>query len=139
MSLALLILAQSLPIAATPPPCQVLLVSKREGEAIFADEVSSAECPPSPVGSLLRFDRRGGMTLARTDLAVGQPLGHAYLPQRPAVLAGQAVRLSVTIGRASVSRQVVALQSAQVGQRYFVRAANGDVFAVPATPAKDSK
>jgi hypothetical protein len=132
----LLILAQAVPIGAVAPaPCRVLLVDKHEGEPIFADEVSAADCPDKAGAPLLGYDRRNRLAIARASLAAGAQLGRAYLPPRPTVVAGQAVRLSVTIGHASVSREVVALQSADRGQRYFVKAANGDVFAAPAIAA----
>ncbi|MBA4160730.1 MAG: hypothetical protein C0515_01305 [Novosphingobium sp.] len=136
MSLALLILAQALPAAATAPaPCRVLLVDKVAGDPVFSDEVSPVECPDKPSEPLLGYNRRNSLAIARVPLVAGAQLGRAYLPPRAAVVAGQAVRLSVTVGHASVSRQVVALQSADRGQRFFVKAANGDIFAVPAIAA----
>ena len=116
----------------TAAPCKVLVVTKSANEPVYSDDTVPGACPATQPASLLRYDRRRNLVLARGDLPTGAELGIAYLPPRPAVVAGDSVLLTASIGRAVVSRSVTALQTARPGQRFFVRTADGTIFVAPA-------
>ena len=124
-----LIGAAAVPAAA---PCKVLIVAKAANEPVYADDTVPAACPAQQPGSILRYDGRRNLVLARADLLPGAELGIAYLPRRPAVAAGDSVTITASIGRAVVSRSARALQTARPGQRFFVRTADGTIFVAPA-------
>ena len=130
LTLALtLIGAAAAPAAAS---CKVLVVAKAANEPVYSDDTVAASCPAVQPASLLRYDGRRKLVLARGDLLPGAELGIAYLPLRPAVAAGDEVTLTASIGRAVVSRSAKALQTARPGQRFFVRTADGTIFVAPA-------
>lgn len=116
-------------------PCRVLLTSKRTGEPVYAGDVAPAVCPATQPPALLRYDARKRLVVARQDLAAGTGLGRAYLPARPAVAAGEQVRVTAAIGHVTISRQAEALHTAQPGERFFARTADGKIFVAPAVPS----
>lgn len=130
----MLMLALSLIGAAAVPaatPCKVLVVAKAADEPVYLDDIIPAACPARQPGTMLRYDSRRNLVLARTDLLPGAELGIAYLPPRPAIAAGDSVIITASIGRATVSRSAQALQTARSGQRFFVRTADGTIFVAP--------
>lgn len=125
-------------MAAIAPPteqpraaCRVLLTAKHTGDPVFSEDAAPAICPEQLPQPTLRYDPKSNLILAREDLAEGSQLGLAYLPDRPAVAAGENVQITARIGHVEVSRTVVALQSADAGQRFFARSADGTVFVAP--------
>ena len=65
-------------------------------------------------------------------MSPGTPLGLVYVPRRPAVAAGDVVRIDVTVGQVSVARAATALEPAEFGQRFHVRTSDGLVLRAPA-------
>ena len=129
LTLALtLIGAAAVPAAA---PCKVLVVAKAANEPVYSDDTVPGTCPARQPASLLRYDGRRNLVLARADLLPGAELGIAYLPPRPAVAAGDSVMLTASIGRAVVSRSARAMQTVRPGQRFFVRTEDGTIFVAP--------
>ena len=121
--------------AATPQldqGCQVLVQPKAAGEAVFAEDAALASCPKIPPSGMLRYDKHRGLVVARSDIAAGSELGRVWLPRRPAVAAGDQVSIVAKVGHTSITRGAVALQSAEGGQRFFVRTADGVIFVAPA-------
>jgi hypothetical protein len=112
--------------------CRELAVDKRAGEPVFAQDAVPAPCPQYLPAAVLRYDQRRQMVVARADLAAGTSLGLAFLPERPAVLAGESVQIVASIGHVRISRSAVALQPAQAGERFFVRTPDGAIFVAPA-------
>ncbi|MEH3123269.1 MAG: flagella basal body P-ring formation protein FlgA [Sphingomonas phyllosphaerae] len=55
----------------------------------------------------------------------------SFVPERPAVTAGEALTLVARNGVVTVERRVTALQPARAGGRVFVRDGAGRVFAAP--------
>jgi flagella basal body P-ring formation protein FlgA len=124
--------------------CRVLLTAKRAGEPIYSEDVALVACPDAQPSTLLRYDNRKRLIVARKDLAAGTDLGRAYLPARPAVAAGEPVRVTVAIGHVTISRRAEALQTARPGERFFVRTTDGKIFVAPAVqgsgqPAKGQR
>lgn len=115
--------------------CRVLVVAKRAGEPIYAADLALAACPSHQPRALLRYDARRHLVLARTDLTAGTELGHAFAPQRPTVVTGDRIRITVGIGHVTISRGARALQSAGVGQRFFARTDDGTVIVAPSIGA----
>lgn len=127
-----LILGSAVGGHSTAESCRVLLAGKRAGEPVYAEDVAPAVCPDAQPPALLRYDTRKRLVVARRDLTVGTSLGRAYLPARPAVAAGEQVRVTAAIGHVTISRQAEALQTAQPGERFFARTADGKIFVAPA-------
>jgi flagella basal body P-ring formation protein FlgA len=115
-----------------PQSCKVLLRSIAAGEPLFSDDVAPGQCPDSLASDQIRYDLRRHLVVARSEMSPGTQLGLVYLPLRPAVLAGEAVRIEVAVGHVSISRTATALESARYGQRFHVRTTDGLVLQAPA-------
>ncbi len=119
--------------ASTPTAdCLVLMVSKRTGEAIYADDAIVGTCAAIKGDKQVRYNVRHRQVEARIDLAEGVNLGRIYLPKRPAVAAGAPVRITASVRHVVITRTVVAMESARLGQPFYVRAADGSIFVAPA-------
>lgn len=118
--------------AESSKPCKVLLQAKQPGAAVYSDEVAPASCPLRKVGVRLRYDARRHIVTAREVMTPGTQLGLVYVPRRPAVSAGEAVKIDATIGHVSVTRTAIALEPADFGQRFHVRTTDGLVLRAPA-------
>lgn len=119
-------------------PCRVLIVAKHASEAVYLEDVAEGPCPAQPSSPKLRYDVRTRLVTARFDLAEGTLLGLAYLPKRPAVAAGETVQITAAVRHVVVSRQAVAVQSAQAGQRFFVRTEDGRLLVAPPVAKRPS-
>ncbi|MBN8501980.1 MAG: hypothetical protein J0M19_12600 [Sphingomonadales bacterium] len=117
--------------AQNPQSCKVLLQAKQLGDPVFFDRVAPAPCPVKKVEARLRYDARRHIVTAREAMIAGTELGLAYVPRRPAVAAGEAVRIDATVGHVSVMRTATALEPAEYGQRFHVRTADGLVLRAP--------
>ena len=121
-------------VAASPADgtCRELVVDKRAGEPVFAVDAVPAPCPRYLPAAVLRYDLRRQVVVARADLAAGTSLGLAFLPERPAVMAGESVQIVASVGHVRISRFAVALQPANTGEKFFVRTEDGAIFTAPA-------
>lgn len=127
-----LILAGAAAEPALAAQCRVLVAAKHSGEAVYADDAAAAPCSGRRIRPALRYDVRRKAAIARADLDTGTELGRVYLPRRPAVGAGEQVRITAAVGHVLISRDAVALQPANAGQRFFARLADGTIFVAPA-------
>jgi hypothetical protein len=100
------------------------------GAALDRSMVALAPCPPSEDTAPIRYDATTGQSHAITDIPSGAPLGPVLVPQSRATQAGDSLTLQVRAGPVTITRPVEALQSAQSGERVFVRDAEGQVFSV---------
>lgn len=116
--------------------CRVLLVPKRAAEEVVLADTALGPCQALLHGRLaqtrLVYDARRRILRAREALAVGQDLGRVYFPPRPEVRAGDHFALAAHVGHVVISRDVVAMQDADRGQRFFVRDPDGQIFVIPA-------
>ncbi|MEQ1540706.1 MAG: hypothetical protein ABL926_00475 [Novosphingobium sp.] len=119
--------------------CYVLTSAKHVGEAVYADDVVPVACAAQAGTHSLSYDRRRKMVVARRELGPGTALGSVWLPVRPPVASGDQIWITAKIGHVTLSRSAVALQSANSGQRYFVRTQDGHVFVAPATEKDGAK
>ena len=118
-----------------PEGCRVLLVPKNAGEEVLLDDTMPAQCQASTGGkreeALLVYDARRRILRTREALEGGQALGRVYFPNRPEVHAGDRFAVSAHVGHVVISRNVVAMQDADHGQRFFVRDPDGQIFVMP--------
>lgn len=133
MSVALLL--GLLAAAPTSGACLAASAVIAEGAVLDDTNTAPAVCPGVSRPSLVRLDRRNGVVRAAVPLAAGDMIGRVYLPQRPAILAGDEVLLTARIGHVVVSRKVKALQPAREGERLFVVDDAGRIFQAPAVTA----
>lgn len=135
MLFAILAASAAAQMSAEPQLCRVLIVEKRMGEAVFADELAAEACPGQLPPASLRYDRQRKLAVAVRDLAAGEVLGLASAMPRPAVIAGEEVTVNAAIGHVVVSRRATALQTVRQGERYFARSQDGEIFVAPAIAA----
>lgn len=129
---SLFLLAAITANAERPPPCKILLTAKVAGEPVFLEDVTPAECPVKRIEVQLRYDARRHIVVAKTAMSPGTPLGLAYVPRRPAILSGEAVRIEARIGHVFITRTAIALGPAEFGQQFHVRTTDGLVLRAPA-------
>jgi hypothetical protein len=124
----------------TDGPCRVLTVAKQAGQVVEVADTSPGLCATEvkakAAEAKLVFDRRTSTVKARTALPVGEDLGRAYFPAAPRVRPGDHLTLAAHIGRVTIARDVVAMQPAKRGERFFARAEDGGIFVVPAMPTE---
>jgi len=141
--LSLMIAAIALLAASPEQPgeCRVLLVAKRAGEEVLMDDTAPAHCQASangkPTAAPLVYDTHRRTLRAREALEGGQALGHVYFPSRPEVRAGDRFALAAHVGHVVIARDVVAMQDAAHGQRFFVRDPDGQIFVMPVTQGEE--
>ncbi|HEY0148096.1 MAG TPA: flagella basal body P-ring formation protein FlgA [Allosphingosinicella sp.] len=121
---------------AIQPKCSALASPLEAGQAILPSDLVSAPCEKAPARTLVRFDRRAGVTRAAAALPAGTMLGRISVTEAPAIGAGDKLTLLSTSGPVRIERPVVALQPGRAGGKVFVMAADGEVLAAPlAAPA----
>jgi hypothetical protein len=111
--------------------CRALAVPVVAGDVVDAARTLAVPCGGAAGERKLRYDARAGVVRARIALAAGEPIGRAYLPPRPPVLAGDRVAIAVRTGPVTLIREAVALQAAPAGRKFFVRSGDGAVFVAP--------
>jgi len=116
--------------------CRAMAVPRRAGDIIRERDTVAVVCDRGAAGRL-RYDAHRGELRARADLVVGDGLGRVWFPKSPAVAAGDRVRIAARIGHVTLSREATALQLAHVGQSYFVRGDDGQIFVAPPASAAD--
>ena len=127
--------AQTMPLA----PCRAMATAKAAGDVVLPGDTVPVPCPDSPPTASLRYDAGAKVVKAQRDLAVGDMLGHVYIPARPAIIPGDRVMLTARIGHVTIARPAHALQAADGGHRYFVRLDDGSIVTAPAVAAGGSE
>lgn len=92
-------------------------------------DVVPADCTAGDRGAV-RFDPASRAVLTDHAVAKGDYLGRLGPLPEAAVARGEPVVLRSRVGSVVIERAVTALQSARMGQRVFVRDADGRVFSV---------
>jgi hypothetical protein len=87
-----------------------------------------ADCLRGNAGSPFHYDRASGVTRLARSVAPGE-----IVPRYPdygiaMVQPGQKLTLVVALGAVRIEREVVAMQPARLGQRLFVRSADGEIM-----------
>lgn len=100
------------------------------GSIIGAEDLTAAECSDAHPASPFIYDDavravRTARMLNEGDLVPALP--RSILPQ---VVPGQPIRMAVQVGAVTLNRTVYALQPGHPGERLFVRASDGHVFAI---------
>jgi hypothetical protein len=112
--------------------CRALTTAVPEEAILGEDNTRAIACPAMPSGGKIRYDRRNRVVRARTPLVEGDNIGRMWLPQKPQAMPGDKLMITARIGATTVSREVIALQPAISGRRFFVMGADGRIFAAPA-------
>ena len=136
MSIALISLlaaagAPPVPAASETRMCMRVEKPLAAGDYPGTDDLSVAGCGAEPPKAGFRYDPVSRLVRASRDLEAGD-LVPAVSPELLAgVRPGQRIMLSTKIGAVTVHRQVEAVLAAPAGRPVFVRAGDGDIFAIP--------
>lgn len=122
-------------LAATLSCLQALAPVPAGGVAVRADFVA-VPCPDTPP-RVLRYDPGSRAARAVRDIASGETLADVPAAMLADVRPGEALFLVARVGRATVEREVSAVQAGRRGQRVFVRTGDGRVISV--TLAEDGE
>jgi len=118
--------------AAEPAPsaCARMLHAVEAGALLAASDVAPAECGGRGPAPAFRYEPASGAARAVRALAAEEIVPAVPAAALVAVRPGEPLILAVRRGAVTLNRTVTALQPARPGQKLFVRAADGRVFAV---------
>lgn len=117
--------------------CFATIVAVEAGQSLDRASVVATDCTEPDPSHLLHYDPVSGRVVARQSLAAQTPLGHVWLPDIRTVRRGDVAYIHVSVGPIQLTRTVVALQDASVGESFFVQDASGEIFRAPPLQATD--
>jgi hypothetical protein len=120
-----------------PLRCAILIEPAIAGAAIWRDSVRMDLCSPTSMAGPVGYRAMDGTVRARSNLSAGTSIGALWLPRRPAVQRGQVVLVTVRMGNVAITREAVALQTANSNEAFFAQDGNGTVFRAPPIFARD--
>lgn len=106
--------------------CFEIVRSIAADTAITSDDVAPARCR-NEAGARLRY--RDGTVQATSGLAAGTYVGQLLPLPAEAIGVGTTLSLRAASGPVAIERTVTAMQAGRLGQRIFVRDAEGSIFA----------
>lgn len=118
-------------------PCFATVQAIEAGQSMDRSTVAPVECTDPLPSRLLHYDPATRQVVARQSLPAETNLGHVWLPDAKAVRKGDVAYLHIFVGPIQLTRSVVAVQDARIGQSFFVRDSDGEVFRAPPLQAAD--
>lgn len=120
------------------PACFELSRAAAPQAALTRQDVTMTSCTSVRPPLALTYDRRHAIARTAEAGQAGHYLGPLVSLPPDLIEQGEKLRLRVTAGPVTITRDVVAAQSARTGEPLFVRDADGHVFAAPSSDVDEA-
>ena len=121
------------------PACFELSYAAAPQAALTRQDVTMTSCTSARPPLALTYDRRHAIVHTAEAGEAGHYIGPLVSLPPDLIEQGETLRLRVSAGPVTITRDIVAVQSAQTGESLFVRDADGHVFAVPSSDVDEAR